>query len=106
MFKLFNFLFGKKFGGVRRSSNWSKVRKKFVKKNSFCAVCGSKKKLQVHHIKPFHLYPELELDENNLIVLCGKRCHLLFGHLGSFHSYNLNIKQNAKEWRDKIKTRP
>ena len=29
----------------------------------------AKKKLNVHHVKPFHLYPQLELDENNLITV-------------------------------------
>ena len=102
---MFSFLFSKKFGGVPRSKDWSKVRKRFLKKNPVCAVSGKKKKLEVHHIKPFHLYPELELVESNLIVL-SKKYHLIFGHLGSFHSYNENVIEDSKVWCEKIETRP
>ena len=47
----------------------------------------------MHHIKPFHLYPQLELDPNNLITLCRSKywrfdCHLAVGHGGSFRREN------------------
>lgn len=102
---MFGFLFNKTFGGVKRSSKWRTVRKEHLKKHPVCAATGSKRKPEVHHIKPFHLYPELELEPSNLITLA-KRYHLLFGHLGSFHSYNLNVRANASEWRGKIIGRP
>lgn len=62
-----------------RSSEWQAVRNDFVKRNPFCAACGSIKSLNVHHIEPFHLRPELELDEWNLITLC-RRHHFEIGH--------------------------
>jgi 5-methylcytosine-specific restriction protein A len=98
--------------GKKRSSLWSKARKDFLAKNPNCAVCGaSKGKLEVHHIKPFHLHPELELDPTNFITLCenkndGVNCHLLFGHLGSFKSLNENVVSDAALWNKKIKSRP
>ena len=100
-----------KLNGSKRSNKWAKVRKDFLSKNKTCAVCGGKAKLEVHHIRPFHLHPELELDENNLIVLCenkkdGVNCHLLFGHLGSFKSFNVGVRDDAKEWNTKINSRP
>lgn len=100
-----------KTGGVSRSRYWTKVRKEYLKKHSFCCVCGGKKKLQVHHIKPFHLYPELELEESNLITLCefGKNgiiCHLAVGHLGSYRSINENVLEDSKFWLEKIVSRP
>jgi hypothetical protein len=69
------------------------------------------KKLEVHHIKPFHLHPELELEPKNLITLCenksdGVNCHLLFGHLGSFRSFNVRVISDAIEWKAKILSRP
>jgi 5-methylcytosine-specific restriction protein A len=67
-----------------RSPHWSTVRKRHLEKFPTCAVCGGNVKLQVHHRHPFHLHPELELEESNLITLCeapGRNCHLIFGHL-------------------------
>ena len=51
-----------------RSAGWAKVEKDFLAKNPICAICSTNKKLNVHHKKPFHLHPELELDVNNLIT--------------------------------------
>ena len=89
----------------RRSSKWKRVRKAFVHQNPTCAVCGTKKKIEVHHIKKFSDYPELELSYNNLITLC-QRCHLVFGHLCSYHSVNDEIVYDAYVFRKKIKERP
>ena len=84
----------------KRSSEWDEVRDAFVLKNPFCAACGSTKKLQVHHILPFHLHPELELDLKNLIVLCMdvNECHLEIGHGGSFRHYNPQVVVHAKRF--------
>lgn len=96
-----------KLGGMQRNSQWSKVRNEFLKRNPYCAICKTKKSLQVHHCRPFHLFPEEELNPNNLITLCeDKNCHLRFGHLYSFKSFNPNIKEDAKVWKDKILNRP
>lgn len=83
-----------------RSSCWDETRDNFILLNPSCAACGSLKKLQVHHIKPFHLYPELELVETNLLVLCMdiNECHLRLGHGGSFKSYNPKIKIHAQRF--------
>ena len=66
----------------KRSSLWDETRDEFVKKHPECAACGAVKRLQVHHILPFHIHPELELDTQNLIVLCmdTNECHLIIGH--------------------------
>lgn len=76
--------------------SWQRCRRAFLKKvGKHCVCCNSTKKTQVHHKKPRHLFPELALDEDNLIVLCGGGCHLRIGHLGSYHSYNENIEDVA-----------
>lgn len=102
---------GKAPGGARRSSGWPKIREAHLRANPACAVCGGTKKLEVHHKKPFHLHPELELEVLNLITLCeakqyGLNCHLLIGHLGSYRSYNLNVEQDAEAWSKRLKSRP
>lgn len=88
----------------KRSSQWDDVQKEFLSKNPKCEVCGSDKKLNVHHKKPFHLYPELELDESNLITLCmdTKECHLLIGHGNFFKAYNPNVESDAEELANDI----
>lgn len=91
--------------GKSRSLHWGKVRDQFIKDNPACAVCGKKNGLNVHHQKPFHLYPSLELDPKNLITLC-RVDHFIFGHLYNWKSYNINVREDAKEWRDKIRVRP
>jgi 5-methylcytosine-specific restriction endonuclease McrA len=90
-----------------RNSEWPKLRRRFKKRYPECAVCGkvSSGCNVVHHIKPYQWYPELELDEDNLIVLC-KSHHLTFGHLMQWASYNLDVRKDADEWNSRIKERP
>ncbi len=91
----------------KRSPQWPTTRANYIKKFPTCAVCGGSKNVEVHHKKPFHLYPELELVEANLISLCesganGITCHLFVGHLGNYKTYNPMVERDAKIWRNKI----
>jgi 5-methylcytosine-specific restriction enzyme A len=84
-----------------RSPLWRQVRNDFVKTHNHCEICGSFKDLEVHHIRPFHLAPELELDPSNLITLCkskkwGIDCHLIFGHAGNYYWENKSIKEDVE----------
>lgn len=101
---------GKVPKGSKRSGKWAAVRREYLQTNNRCAACGYHKKLQVHHKKPFHLYPELELDSTNLITLCDTRgslnCHVTFGHLGYYRSYNQDVDSDAAIWRSKFSNRP
>jgi len=93
------------FGG--RSSQWSRVRKENIK--DYCEMCEKKcgllKPCELHHILPFNLRPDLELDPTNFITVC-RHCHLYFAHLGSFKSFNLDIKKDALLWVERRKLRP
>lgn len=91
-----------KLNGKKRSPKWPALRRKLIAGKS-CAVCGKKNKLELHHIRPFHLHPELELDPANLIPLCegnkSVNCHLIFGHFGNFRTkYNLKIRIVVTSW--------
>ena len=82
-----------------RSPKWPKVEHAHLKKNPTCACCGGNMNLNVHHKKPFHLFPELELEPTNLITLCmdgDKDCHIKLGHGGSFKAYNPNVEEDVK----------
>lgn len=98
---------GKRAIGQRRSKDWPKVRKAHLVKFPNCAVCGGSKKLEVHHVSPFHLSPELELDPSNLITACeskkrGINCHLGMAHLGSYKKINPEIRTDAVIWNNKL----
>lgn len=99
---------GKLPAGVRRSARWPHVRAEHLKQHPACALCGGKNKLEVHHIVPFHVNPDRELDPNNLITLCeskkgGINCHLAVGHLGSYHRYNPDVAVDAEAWGKKFR---
>ena len=89
-----------------RSSHWPTLRRHFLFDHPSCAACGTTKDLEVHHVKPFHLHPELELAESNLITLCEHGCHYLIGHLASWHSWNKNVREDAATFLQKIQERP
>jgi hypothetical protein len=58
------------------SSNWRNIRLMvFDMYGNKCLKCGNEDFLEVDHIKPRSLYPELELDINNLQILC-KSCNI------------------------------
>lgn len=88
--------------GAKRSPEWPKVRKAWLKEHPECAACGGKKKVEVHHRLPFHLHPEKELDPTNFISLCEakKECnhHLHFGHLGDYKLENPRVTEMVKEY--------
>lgn len=91
-----------------RSSRWPEVRKWHLEKHPTCEVCGhSGKRVNVHHIRPFHLHPDLELDPKNLITLCEDEafvnCHLFIGHLGNFSGWNPRVVADAAVWKHKLK---
>lgn len=97
------------FAGLpARSPKWAAVRGAHLKRNPTCAACGSKDNLEVHHVRPFHLFPNLELDPANLMTLCenGGNCHLMLGHLKNWKSYNIDVRKDAEVLLQKIKARP
>jgi len=80
--------------GVARSPHWPTVQHHHLQKFPTCEACGGNVNLNVHHRKPFHLFPDLELEPTNLITLCmdgDKDCHIKLGHGGNFKAYNPNV---------------
>ena len=60
--------------------DWRRLRYRVLRKFGFrCMGCGATAKdgatIQVDHVKPVSIYPELALDERNLQVLC-RACNL------------------------------
>ena len=83
-----------------RSPHWSVVRRAWLRAHPRCAnpLCGSVEKVEVHHKKPFHLFPGLELLPANFITLCmgPNECHLKIGHLGNWQKYNAMIDKTIE----------
>ena len=91
--------------GMERSPKWPGVQKLHLKFHPICEACGSSKNLNVHHKKPFHLFPEHELDMNNLITLCmdvEKECHIKIGHGDNFKDYNPDVEVDSEKVRADI----
>ena len=83
------------FGAVR-NPKWPSFRRIYLK--SSCEICGKKWFLELHHILPFNLFPQLELRPENTVTLC-RRHHFELAHFFNFKKYNPEIKN----WIKKIK---
>lgn len=60
---------------IRVSADYKLWRKSVVDRDGWkCVWCGSKENLEVDHIKPFALFPELRFVLGNGRTLC-KNCH-------------------------------
>ena len=106
--KLKDIIAGKSTLKHKRSPQWQTVRKHHLKKYPKCALCEGETKIEVHHIKPFHKYPEIELEPTNLITLCesysyGICCHRTVGHLGDYKKINPDVVNDASTWNNKLK---
>lgn len=98
-----------KLFGAARSARWPDVRAAHLRLFPVCRICGVRKNLAVHHKKPFHLFPALELEPSNLVTLCesaGMNCHITFGHLGNWQSFNEDVEEDSALWHEKITNRP
>lgn len=94
--------------GLQRSPKWRAAARRFLSVDPFCACCGGRVGVQVHHRWPFHDCvlagrPDLELDAHNFIALCETddddrtdNCHLYLGHLGDWRSYNPDVVVDTK----------
>lgn len=91
------------FGGVPRSGKWPSIEKAHLETQPDCVACGRKGPHgnQVHHKQPFHLFPDLELDPNNLMTGC-PACHLVIYHLGCWARYNPDALSDALDHFRKV----
>lgn len=100
--------------GAERSGRWSTVRKHYIEDHPVCEACGSSEDLNVHHVKPFHVHPELELDPENLVTLCREH-HFHIGHdpdgpdgprNPNWKLSNPNVRSDARKYRDSLSLTP
>ena len=103
-------ILGKAPKGKKRSHEWRECRNRFIRRFPECAACGGTKKLEVHHVIPFHDAPELELKHWNLMTLCRRKkygisCHQLVGHIGNYRDINPKARSMASEMKEYLKPR-
>jgi len=83
------------------SRSWAahKAMQQFRFANRYCAWCGRSKRLDVHHIYPVSVAPEMAADLDNMIMLCRKpQCHLQVGHNGDYaRRYVSNVEYICSE---------
>ena len=86
---------------TKRSGKWPTVEKHFLEEHPICEACGSNERLNVHHIRSFHEFPEDELNTYNLITLCMsmQECHLQLGHIGNFRLINPDVVSDCARIR-------
>jgi hypothetical protein len=107
MFNFIKKLFYPKQKMLARSSKWPKTRGTHLEKEPTCQACGGVKDLSVHHIVPYHIDKDKELDPENLITLCEhNHCHFFCGHLFFWESYNPKVREDAAAWLIKVQKRP
>jgi hypothetical protein len=94
---------------MQRSPHWSKLREQWLVVHRHCAVCDTTDHLEVHHIEPFHVNPDRELDTSNLITLCekpGHSCHFVFGHFHDWYKYNPEVRSMAARYNLEQRSAP
>jgi len=90
---------------TRRSSGWPPVEKEVLAEHQECLACKAPSEVG-HHIIPFHVAPERELDKSNIAALCHE-CHYYMAHFkGRWASWNPNIVEDAAVFRGELERRP
>lgn len=60
---------------AHRDRRWPALRLEALRRDGWkCTKCGSKVRLEVHHVQPVRTHPELAFALANLAVLCAQ-CH-------------------------------
>lgn len=95
--------------GSPRSPRWPEVRAAHLALHPACEACGRIKSLAVHHCKPYHESPEIELSPSNLLTLCtdgpGINCHFAIGHGGNWSAHNPNVREDVARHRETLRHR-
>lgn len=79
----------------RDSAEYKQWRKLVYERDGYkCTQCGSKDKLNAHHLKSWKDFPELRYDINNGITLCEK-CHIKLHQQIGYTNFNEEGQNNA-----------
>jgi 5-methylcytosine-specific restriction endonuclease McrA len=91
-------LFGRKPVGPAddsaRDPRFRSAEREFIRRNPVCAGCGGSA-TTAHHVIPFHVRPDLEMDESNWAPVCPD-CHFVDGHARNWRKWVDNFWQVVK----------
>jgi hypothetical protein len=83
-----------KASNIRNRADVRKAMTEYRQAHPRCEWDNCSDQIEVHHIKPISVYPELASDTNNMISLGAKRCHLVVGHGNNYGKYYIeNIRE-------------
>lgn len=80
---------------------WRRARNLYILGHNHCEMCGTDKKLEVHHVVPYHVSVQLRYDQANLITLC-RECHFRFGHGRNWHKSNSDVRNLCKHAKESL----
>ena len=91
--------------GAVRGPLWSKTKREYAKIHpKVCPFCKTTKKIELHHIFPYHLFPQYENSFWNLVWAC-RDCHFKFCHHLDWSAFNPNVLEDIKWYKEKIENR-
>lgn len=84
-------------------SQWAtrKALLAYRKANPVCEATGNTSSLQVHHVLPVSIFPELAADPSNFITLC-KQAHFAVGHGGNWKDFNPHVREMSAMLRAQV----
>ena len=79
----------------------TKMKNAHRKANPTCACCGIgpkflRRKNEVHHPLPVHVFPEQAAMLSNALTLC-RTCHFRIGHFSNWKLYNIGVRKTCHE---------
>ena len=89
---------------VERSSRWPSLRKSWIAAHPHCEACGTTRGLEAHHVRPVHLFPELELDPGNLMTVC-RTHHFVLCHLGDWSAWSPWAREDCYQYQGRVLAR-
>lgn len=90
---------------VPRNPGWESFRREIIKGQPACEASGVAWELEVHHLLPVHLRPDLEMVRDNCMVLT-RTLHFWLGHYGNWASYNPRARKEAATFLKRVLHRP
>lgn len=62
------------YHSITKTNRWKRLSEQTRKRDGGCVRCGTTQRLEVHHVVPVLVDPDLAFDPSNLITLC-RACH-------------------------------
>lgn len=82
---------------IRNAAGVRRAVEAHLAKECWCAWCGTRSGLEVHHIWPIHRRPDLAASDRNMITLC-RDCHRFVAHPGGdSRKWISNIRELAQK---------